>query len=275
MVIEVEHVHIAVAGRDIVHDVSMHVADGERVGLVGASGSGKSMLLKAMMGLLPRDCHVRGSIRVCGREVVGASDGAMADLRGRVMAMVDQDPSRSLNPASTALRQVMLPLALHYDLSAAQRRERALAALRSVGLDESVAGVNPHRLSGGQQQRVAIATALVGAPRLMLADEPTTALDPLTQRAVVDMLVGLVESAGVAMLFVTHDVAVLSRMGGRCYVMEGGRIVDQGSVPDLLGHPKRSATRALVDASLALGLRVGGTEARRGPSDDMPVEEMP
>lgn len=256
MTVEIEHLSIRIGDHEVVHDVNMHVGDGERVGIIGSSGSGKSMILKAIMGLLPQQAEASGSIMVAGEQVIGASDDRLADMRGRVMSMVAQDPSASLNPVTSIVQQVMLPLKLHYDLDKKELHDRALAALHSVGLGKELADSFPHRLSGGQQQRAAIATALVTSPSLILADEPTTALDSVTQRAVVDVLTKLVDDAGTSMVFVTHDFAVLSRVANRCYVMHEGRVIEEGETLQLLERPQESVTRELVQAAVHLSLHI-------------------
>ena len=155
----IRHLNIAINGKPIVDDVDLDIADGERVGLVGSSGSGKSMIARAMMGLLPATAQVTGSVELGGTQIVGASDAAVADLRGRYVGMVFQNPSAALNPVMTVAQQVGLPLYLHYDLSLTERSERVTAMLAKVGLGEDVLAKYPHELSGGQRQRVGIATA--------------------------------------------------------------------------------------------------------------------
>ena len=241
----------------VVDGVTLHIGERERVGLIGESGSGKSLIARAMLGLLPPRAHCSGSIAYDGVEALSLTDRAMADLRGRYMGTVFQNPSSSLNPVLTAVQQVMLPLRLHYRLSKADMRDRALAALARVGLDGAVAARYPHQLSGGQRQRVAIATALVTSPRLIIADEPTTALDSIIQREIVDLLVSLVDGLGASMLFITHDFSVLAHATRRCYVLESGHVVEAGDTVHLLEHPQSGYTRRLVEAAAELTLHVG------------------
>ncbi|MDF7663599.1 ABC transporter ATP-binding protein [Bifidobacterium sp. ESL0763] len=254
MAIEVSGLSVDIGGRPIVSDVAMGVADGERVGLVGSSGSGKSMIAKALLGLLPRQASASGSARLGGTEVIGADETTLAGLRGRYVGVVFQNPGSSLNPVLSVGRQIELPLKLHYDLDAGDRHERVMAMMRKVGLDASLAGRYPHELSGGQQQRVGIATALITSPRLIIADEPTTALDSITQRQIVDLLVSLVDGAGASMLFITHDFSVLARATSRCYVLDRGRIVDSGQTAGLLASPQVAQSRRLVEAARKLTL---------------------
>lgn len=253
----IRHLNIAINGKPIVDDVDLDIADGERVGLVGSSGSGKSMIARAMMGLLPATAQVTGSVELGGTQVIGASDAAVADLRGRYVGMVFQNPSAALNPVMTVAQQVGLPLYLHYDLSLTERSERVTAMLAKVGLGEDVLTKYPHELSGGQRQRVGIATALVTSPRLIIADEPTTALDSITQRQIVDLLTSLVDESGASMLFITHDFAVLNRATTRCYVLENGRIEESGDTTALLDHPHTDAGHRLVQSARALSLHAG------------------
>lgn len=253
----IRHLNIAINGKPIVDDVDLDIADGERVGLVGSSGSGKSMIARAMMGLLPATAQVTGSVELGGTQIVGASDAAVADLRGRYVGMVFQNPSAALNPVMTVAQQVGLPLYLHYDLSLTERSERVTAMLAKVGLGEDVLAKYPHELSGGQRQRVGIATALVTSPRLIIADEPTTALDSITQRQIVDLLTSLVDESGASMLFITHDFAVLNRATTRCYMLENGRIEESGDTTALLDHPHTDAGHRLVQSARALSLHAG------------------
>lgn len=269
MSVSIRNLNIVINGMPIVHDVDMDIADGERVGLIGSSGSGKSMIAKSIMGLLPLSAQVSGSIDMGGTEIVGASDQAIADLRGRYVGMVFQNPSAALNPVMTVAQQVALPLRLHYDLTRDERLDRVKAMFVKVGLPEDVLNKYPHELSGGQQQRVGIAAALVTSPRLIIADEPTTALDSITQRQIVDLLTSLVDESGASMLFITHDFAVLNRATTRCYVLECGRIAESGDTDALLDQPRTDAGHRLVRSARALSLHAGqdaGRESVRNPA---------
>ena len=268
----IRHLNIAINGKPIVDDVDLDIADGERVGLVGSSGSGKSMLARAMMGLLPATAQVTGSVELGGTQVIGASDAAVADLRGRYVGMVFQNPSAALNPVMTVAQQVGLPLYLHYDLSLTERSERVTVMLAKVGLGEDVLAKYPHELSGGQRQRVGIATALVTSPRLIIADEPTTALDSITQRQIVDLLTSLVDESGASMLFITHDFAVLNRATTRCYVLENGRIEESGDTTALLDHPHTDAGHRLVQSARALSLHAGQDVGQKPVRNPMHTE---
>lgn len=256
-ILDVRDLNVTIGGHAVLKRVSLHVDAGERVGMIGASGSGKSMLVKAVTGLLPRTARVDGSLNIGGKRVDTMDDAELADLRGRYVGLVFQNPGAALNPVLTVEQQVCLPLRLHYDLDADERHDRAMTMLERVGLPGRLAGAYPHELSGGQQQRVGIATALITSPRLIIADEPTTALDAIVQRSIIDLLVSLVESAGASMLFITHDFAVLSRATTRCVVIDGGRVVETGGTEDLLRNPGEPVTRALVRAAKLLTLDTG------------------
>ena len=244
MSVSIRNLNIVINGMPIVHDVDMDIADGERVGLIGSSGSGKSMIAKSIMGLLPLSAQVSGSIDMGGTEIVGASDQAIADLRGRYVGMVFQNPSAALNPVMTVAQQVALPLRLHYDLTRDERLDRVKAMFAKVGLPEDVLNKYPHELSGGQQQRVGI--------------EPTTALDSITQRQIVDLLTSLVDDSGASMLFITHDFSVLRRATTRCYVLSEGHVVESGATSMLLECPTTPEATNLVRAARELSLDVEG-----------------
>jgi peptide/nickel transport system ATP-binding protein len=251
--LDVDDLTVTIDGRRIVDGVSLHLADGARLGLIGESGSGKSMTTLAVLGLLPPQAVVTGSIRLDGRELVGLSDGQMAPLRGATVGAVFQDPRTALDPVMTIGRQVAEPLRLHGRgrVSRAEARRRAVDALAEVGLDESVADSWPHQLSGGQRQRAVIATALIARPAVLLADEPTTALDVTTQAEVLELFRRLVDERGASLLFVTHDLAVLAQVAEEAAVLSRGRVVESGPVARLLGSPAHPVTRGLVEATRA------------------------
>ena len=255
-ILRVRDLSVQIADKTVLDDVTLDIGASERVGLIGASGSGKSMLVKAITGLLPHAARVGGDITMGGTRLQAGDDAAFAALRGRYVGLVFQNPGAALNPVLSVEQQVGLPLRLHYDLDAGERRDRVMTMLERVGLPASLAGSYPHELSGGQQQRVGIATALITSPRLIIADEPTTALDAIVQRSIIDLLVSLVESAGASMLFITHDFAVLSRATTRCMVIDRGRIIETGDTTALLRAPREPQTRSLVNAAKTLTLNV-------------------
>lgn len=248
MTLTVEDLAIAFDGRRVVDGVSFEVGEGERFGIIGESGSGKSLTALAVLGLLPDAAEVSGSIRWEGRELIGMPERELAHLRGDAISIVFQDPRTALNPVRTVGRQIAEPLRIHAGLSRREARERAIAAAARVRLPdpERIVDRYPHQLSGGQRQRVAIAMALACAPRLLIADEPTTALDVTIQAEILALLRTLAEEEGTALAFITHDLAVLSEIATRAIVMERGRIVEEGATAVLLRHPSSPVTQALL-----------------------------
>ena len=253
MSLVIDDLTVTIGGRRVVDGVSLDVPDGARVGLIGESGSGKSLTTLAVLGLLPDGARASGSIRLDGRELLGAPERELADLRGRVVGTVFQDPRTALDPVVTVGRQIAEPLRLHARVGRRDARARAVAAAAEVGLPdpESVVDLYPHQLSGGQRQRVGIAMALINRPGLVLADEPTTALDVTTQAEVLALFQRLVDERGTSLLFVTHDLAVLSRITDHAAVLSHGRVVESGPVEQLLHRPEHEVTRGLVEATRA------------------------
>lgn len=258
MSLDVKGLSLSIGSSRILSDVSLNVKDGERVGLVGSSGSGKSMLLRAAIGLVPSNCKITGSCHVGNAQTVGANDSALARIRGKYVGVVFQQADRALNPIMSVREQIALPLRLHYNLDEDDIQNRVKVMLEKVGLGANILNKRTFELSGGQMQRVGIATALITCPKLILADEPTTALDSVTQKDVVNMLTSLVDNMGASMLFVTHDFSVLSRAATRCYVLDSGRLVDSARVGELLENPKVRSTKQLVLAARALSLSKNG-----------------
>lgn len=254
MSLDIKGLSLSIGSSRILSDVSLNVKDGERVGLVGSSGSGKSMLLRAAIGLVPSNCKITGSCRVGNTQTVGANDSALARIRGKYVGVVFQQADRALNPVMSVSEQIALPLRLHYNLEEDDIQNRVKVMLEKVGLGTNILNKRTFELSGGQMQRVGIATALITCPKLILADEPTTALDSVTQKDVVNMLTSLVDNMGASMLFVTHDFSVLSSAATRCYVLDSGRLVDSARVGELLENPKVHSTKQLVFAARALSL---------------------
>ncbi|MFJ2354195.1 ABC transporter ATP-binding protein [Frigoribacterium sp. NPDC087798] len=253
MSLVIDDLTVTVGGRRVVDGLSLDVPDGARVGLIGESGSGKSMTTLAVLGLLPDGARATGSIRLDGRELLGASERDLAGLRGRVVGTVFQDPRTALDPVVTVGRQIAEPLRLHGSIGRRDARSRAVAAAAEVGLPdpETVVDLYPHQLSGGQRQRVGIAMALINRPGLVLADEPTTALDVTTQAEVLALFQRLVDEQRTSLLFVTHDLAVLSRITDHAAVLSHGRVVERGPVEQLLHRPGHEVTRGLVEATRA------------------------
>lgn len=248
MTLRVRGLTVELAGRRVVDGVDLDVPDGSRVGLIGESGSGKSLTALAVTGLLPDGAEVSGSIRWDDRELVGLADRDWARMRGAQIGLVFQEPATALDPIRTVGRQIAEAVRIHERASRRQARDEAVELARRVQLPdpERILDRYPHQLSGGQRQRVAIAAALAARPRLLIADEPTTALDVTIQAEILELLSRLVAEAGMALLFITHDLAVLSRIATTAVVLDGGRVVERGAVRDLLTAPQAPVTRALL-----------------------------
>ena len=229
---------------------------GQTLGLIGESGCGKSLTALALMGLLPEGARVQGSMRFEGQELTTLAEPAWCRLRGRRIAMVFQEPMTALNPLHTIARQVAEPLRLHLGLSAAAARAQALRLLDRVQLPDAAQRLDayPHQLSGGQRQRVVIAIALACGPALLVADEPTTALDATLQREVLQLIAQLVHEDGMALLLISHDIGVMARSVQRLCVMYAGRFVEQGAADQVLAQPAHPYTRGLLAARPRLGL---------------------
>lgn len=234
--------------RPAVTEVSFELGEGQRLGVIGESGSGKSVTALALMGLLPETAHVRGSIRLRGRELLGLSDHELSQLRGNSMTMVFQEPMTALDPTMRVGRQVAEVLRLHARTTGGPARRQVVTMLGDVGLadPERVADAFPHQLSGGQRQRVVLAMALLNRPELVICDEPTTALDVTVQARVLEVLDRVLDARGAACLFISHDLAVVSQVCSRVLVMLDGRVVEQGSVGKLFTEPDHPYTKGLV-----------------------------
>ena len=234
-----------------VRDASLAVEKGETVALVGESGSGKSVTALSVMQLLPypRASHPHGSIRFAGEELVGAAPERLRALRGGRAAMIFQEPMTSLNPLHSIERQISESLMLHREVSRQEARERTLELLRLVGLpDEERLDAWPHQLSGGQRQRVMIAMALANDPDLLIADEPTTALDVTIQAQILELLGDLQRRSGMAILLITHDLGIVRRVADRVYAMTDGEIVEEGATEEIFTKPRHPYTRRLLAA---------------------------
>ncbi len=263
-------VEVAGAGNRVVRNLSLDVHAGETVCVVGESGSGKSVTSLAVMGLLPPGVLSvnAGSIRVEGEDVVTATQRRLREMRATRMAMVFQEPMTALNPVHTVGKQVDEVLRLHRKkMSAAQRREKVLEMFRSVHLSdvERIFDSYPHQLSGGQRQRIVIAMALILEPKLLIADEPTTALDVTTQKQILALIKELQVKHQTAVLFITHDFGVVAEISDRIVVMNRGDLVESGSRHEILAEPKQSYTRRLVSSVPSL------VPSRREAPDGMPV----
>ena len=233
---------------EAVRGVSFSLESGQRLGVIGESGSGKTVTALAVLGLLPENAHVSGSVRLAGTELVGLPEQRLARLRGDAMSMVFQEPMTALDPTMRVGRQVAEVLRLHQGAEPGRARERVVEMLGEVGLDdpERVADAFPHQLSGGQRQRAVLAMALINSPDLVICDEPTTALDVTVQARVLARLDEALDSSGAACLFISHDLAVVSQVCDQVLVMLDGRVVESGSVATLFTAAEHPYTRGLV-----------------------------
>ncbi len=237
---------------EAVRHVSFEISEGETVALVGESGSGKSVTALSVLQLLPYPLarHPNGSIRFRGEELVGASEEKLRDVRGNEIAMIFQEPMTSLNPLHTVEKQIAETLFIHKGMNRVQARARVLELLDLVGIRDAEQRLTayPHELSGGQRQRVMIAMALANEPDLLIADEPTTALDVTIQAQILKLLRDLQKRLGMAMLFITHDLGIVRRMASQVCVMTDGRIVEAGPTAEIFDNPQHDYTKHLLAA---------------------------
>jgi len=247
--LEVRDLRIAFAGKEAVRGISFEVGRGETLGLVGESGSGKSATSLAMMRLLPESAKVTGAIGLDGSELLTLPEAEMRRRRGQEVAMIFQEPMTALNPVMKVGRQIGEALLAHAPkMGRREVRARVLQAMREVGLPDPERRCDdyPHQFSGGQRQRVVIAMALINKPRLLIADEPTTALDVTVQAQILALLKTLRVEHDLSMLFISHDLAVVAQVADRVAVMRHGEIVEQGTVAQIFGDPRHEYTRKLL-----------------------------
>ncbi|MDR1807342.1 MAG: ABC transporter ATP-binding protein [Propionibacteriaceae bacterium] len=232
----------------VLKSVTFAVQPGERVGLIGESGSGKSVTALALLGLLAENATTAGTVTYGGRNLLALPERELARLRGQELTMVFQEPMTALDPTMRVGRQVAEVIKLHDDASGKETRARVVERLGQVGLPDpaGLAEAFPHELSGGQRQRVILAMALMNRPRLVICDEPTTALDVTVQAQVLALLDHELTAAGAATLFISHDLAVVAQVCQRVMVMLDGEIVEQGPVGDVLSHPAHPYTQGLI-----------------------------
>jgi ABC-type glutathione transport system ATPase component len=242
------------SGQVVLQDINLDVKRGEIVAVVGESGSGKSQLLLTLLGLAMPDARAGGSARFLGEELIGAGESSLRRLRGDRISMLFQDPMSALNPYLTINRQLTEVLQVHRQVGAAEAGARALEALRTVHMPEPEAVLRqyPHELSGGMRQRAMMAMAVLSEPDLLLADEPTTALDVTTQAAILDLLLELRERLGMSILLVTHDLGVVARTADRVLILKAGKIVEQGTTVQVLTAPASDYGHELLDSVLRL-----------------------
>ncbi|WP_372920910.1 ABC transporter ATP-binding protein [Roseovarius sp.] len=243
-----------------VDGVSFQVYPGETLAIVGESGSGKSVTSLSIMGLLPKDVgHVSaGSIKFQGREITTLSDPEMRDLRGKEIGMIFQEPMTSLNPVHSIGQQIAEMVIRHQKLSKTRARARAIEMLELVGIPEPARRVDnyPHEMSGGMRQRAMIAMALACEPRILIADEPTTALDVTIQAQMLELMEDLQKKLGMAIIFITHDLGVVAEVADRVVVMYGGQVVETASVEDIFRNPRMPYTAGLMNSIPRLGSSV-------------------
>ncbi|MET8665407.1 ABC transporter ATP-binding protein [Streptomyces tendae] len=260
-----------------VRGVSLHVAPGETLALVGESGSGKSTVALAAMGLLSGNARATGRAVVDGTDIVGADEERLSGLRGSTVSMVFQEPATALDPLTRVGKQIAEVIRNHRRVSAADAAERAVELLRRVGIPEPEqrARAYPFQLSGGQRQRVVIAMAIANEPALLIADEPTTALDVTVQAEILDLLRRLAEETGTGVLLVTHNMGVVADFADRVAVMYQGAIVETGPVEDVLLRPSHDYTRRLLSAVPRLSVAEAGGTARADERADGPGADAP
>ncbi|KIQ61391.1 oligopeptide transporter ATP-binding component [Pseudomonas fluorescens] len=259
MVLEVEGLTVSFPGLfktvKAVRGIDLKVRRGEILGLVGESGSGKSMTAMSCLGLMPEAARLGGSVKVAGQQVNGASVSQLADLRGGGAAMIFQNPMKALNPFFTVGRQMFDVIGCHRQLSKAQIRAEALSSLEAVSMPDPylALGKYPHQMSGGQLQRVVIAMALACRPKLLIADEPTTALDVTVQAQIIALLRKLAQEQDLAILFITHNLGVVASLCDRVAVMYAGEVVESGPVGQVFKRPAHPYTLKLMGTVPKLG----------------------
>lgn len=241
-------IHTSRGSLNAIQNVSFTLKPGEILGLVGESGSGKSVTLRSLLRLMPGNTDISGSVIWQGRELSTMKSADLRTVRGGEIAMIFQEPMIALNPVLTVWRQIEESLHAHTDLNRKQRRLRAIELLEQVGIPAPELRLDdyPHQFSGGMRQRVMIAIALAGNPRLLLADEPTTALDVTIQEQILTLLFSLRDQLGMGIIFVTHDLGVVAQLCDRVAVMYAGRIVESAPVNEIFSHPRHPYTQGLM-----------------------------
>lgn len=248
--VSIQGLSVAFNGVPVLRGIDLTLQEGEALGLVGESGSGKSVTWLAALGLLPRYAKVSGSVRLDGREILGAPASELDRVRGGRVAMIFQDPASALNPVLTIRKQLCEALALHRDLSGEAVKAEALRLLNIVGIPDAARRLSayPHEFSGGQVQRIMIAMALAGNPDLLIADEPTTALDATIQAQILELLSTIRREMSMAMVLISHDLGVVAENCDRVAVMYAGRIVEQAPANQLFADPMHPYAQGLIGA---------------------------
>ncbi|MCE7029476.1 ABC transporter ATP-binding protein [Jiella avicenniae] len=269
-ILKVSNLNIAFGRYEAVRNVALHIDPGETLAVVGESGSGKSVTATAVMGLLPaREISINGSIVLDGQEVLGAPESVLREMRGKVASMVFQEPMMSLNPVLRVGTQIKEMLRQHRPLSDAQARQEGIRLFDRVRIPDAQRRFDdyPHMFSGGMRQRIMIAIALACSPKLLIADEPTTALDVTIQAQILDLLNEVQRDSGTAILFITHDMGVVANMADRVMVMQQGMTVETGSVREIFEHPREDYTRMLIEAVPRLGQSGNAVLSPRTPHE--------
>ncbi|TNB49147.1 ABC transporter ATP-binding protein [Martelella lutilitoris] len=262
MMLEIERLTVGfrtrVGRKDVLHGLDLSLSRGETLGIIGESGSGKSMLALSTIGLLPRGASAAGTIRLFGDDLLSLSERQMSAIRGARIGMIFQEPMTALNPAMTVGSQIAEALRLHREMSRRDARREALRLMEMVRIARAPDRINsyPHELSGGERQRVGIAIALALKPALLIADEPTTALDVTVQAEILDILDQLVRELGIGLLLISHDFGVIARMADRVMVMRAGRVMETGTAEGVIRRPQHAYTKTLL-SSLPRRVRAG------------------
>ena len=247
-ILEIKDLSIAFNGRTVVEGLNLTLERGKTLGIVGESGSGKSVSTLALMGLLPRNATVSGSAKLDGTELLALDEEGFRNIRGKRISMIFQEPMTSLNPVQRCGAQVVEMLRQHEEVSDQEAHERVISLFKEVLLPrpEKIFDSYPHEISGGQKQRVMIAMALINNPDIIIADEPTTALDVTVQKTILELLKSLQEKFGISIIFITHDLGVIAQIADDILVMYRGKMVEQGSAREILHHPKELYTQGLL-----------------------------
>jgi ABC-type glutathione transport system ATPase component len=248
LICEVDGMSLSVSGKVLLDEVNLSLTSGDAVALVGESGAGKTLLSAALLGFAPHNALLEGEVKLFGKDVFKIKKKELASVRGRKASIIFQEPLTSLNPLMPIYKQIAEPLLIHKLAKAKQAKEKVLAALAEVGIDnpERKAFAFPHQLSGGERQRVLIAQALICEPELLIADEPTASLDPITKLQIVELLAAMTKKTGTALLMVTHEIKAASFLCEKIAVLHHGRIVESGDFAAVLSAPQADVTKSLL-----------------------------
>ncbi len=249
-ILSIKRLNVGFGDQPAVRDVDLTIQAGETVAIVGESGSGKSVTALSTVSLLPDSAAISGSVIFDGEELIGAPHKALRKIRGNEISFIFQEPMTSLNPLHTIEKQMREAISLHYPMSRADEKKRILELLEKVGIADAESRLQsyPHQLSGGQRQRVMIAMALANRPKLLIADEPTTALDVTIQAQILQLLADLQREEGLAILFITHDLGIVRHIAKRTYVMQEGEVVEAGETAAIFAAPAHAYTKKLMQA---------------------------